>query len=97
MQMFCFLQSLTDPSIEKLLQILEKLLVAAVADSDVGVRKAVFVSLQQNRSFEEFLAQADSLRGIFIALSDEVGDDIYLCISLSLSLVLNNGGLTSLD
>jgi FKBP12-rapamycin complex-associated protein len=76
-------------------EILEKLLVAAVADSDVGVRKAVFVSLQQNRSFEEFLAQADSLRGIFIALSDEVGDDIYLCISLS--LVLNNGGHTSLD
>jgi FKBP12-rapamycin complex-associated protein len=46
--------------------------VAAVADPDVGVRKAIFVSLQENHSFDEFLAQADSLRAIFIALTDEV-------------------------
>lgn len=71
-------------------EILEKLLVAAVADSDVGVRKAVFVSLQQNRSFEEFLAQADSLRGIFIALSDEAFEVRKLAISMAGRLADHN-------
>lgn len=55
-----------------MIQILEKLLVAAVADPDVGVRKAVFVSLKLYQSFDEYLAQTDSLRAIFIALTDEV-------------------------
>lgn len=53
-------------------QILEKLLVGAVADTDSGVRKFVLVALQENSSFDEYLAQADSLRAIFIALTDEV-------------------------
>lgn len=54
------------------LQILDKLLVAAVADADSTVRKAVFVALEEKESFNEYLAQADSLRAIFIALTDEV-------------------------
>ncbi|BBN14806.1 serine/threonine-protein kinase mTOR [Marchantia polymorpha subsp. ruderalis] len=52
-------------------EILEKLLVGAVADTDSGVRKFVLVALQENSSFDEYLAQADSLRAIFIALTDE--------------------------
>lgn len=51
---------------------MEKLLIAAVADSDVSVRKSVFSSLHENVSFDEFLAQADSLRSFFVALNDEV-------------------------
>jgi len=51
---------------------MEKLLTAAVADADVSVRKSVFSSLHENSSFDEFLAQADSLRSIFVALNDEV-------------------------
>jgi len=53
-------------------EIIEKLLIAAVADADVGVRKSVFLSLHANGGFDEFLAQADSLRAIFVALNDEV-------------------------
>lgn len=52
-------------------EIMEKLLIAAVADADVSVRKSVFLSLHENGSFDEFLAQADSLRSIFVALNDE--------------------------
>lgn len=54
------------------MQIMEKLLTAAVADADISVRKSVFSSLHKNSSFDEFLAQADSLRSIFVALNDEV-------------------------
>lgn len=57
-------------------QILEKLLVAAVADPDAGVRKAVLSSLHGNTSLDSFLAQADSLRAIFISLNDEVASVI---------------------
>lgn len=64
-------------------EILEKLLVAAVADPDVGVRKAIFVSLQENHSFDEFLAQADSLRAIFIALTDEAYEVRELAITMA--------------
>ena len=53
-------------------QILDRLLVAAVADADAGVRKAVLRSLRENASFDAFLSQADSLRAIFISLNDEV-------------------------
>jgi hypothetical protein len=52
---------------------LERLLVAAVADADSGVRRAVFLALEKTDSFNDYLAQADSLRAIFIALTDEVG------------------------
>lgn len=64
-------------------EILEKLLVAAVADADPGVRKAVLLSLHENASFDIFLAQADSLRAIFIALNDEAFDVRELAISIS--------------
>lgn len=52
-------------------EIVEKLLIAAVADADVGVRQSVFESLHGNGGFDEFLAQADSLSAIFVALNDE--------------------------
>lgn len=51
---------------------MERLLIAAVADADVSVRNAIFVSLHGNRGFDDFLAQADSLTAIFAALNDEV-------------------------
>lgn len=54
------------------LQLVEKLLVAAVADADVTVRHCIFSSLHENRGSDDFLAQADSLRAVFVALSDEV-------------------------
>lgn len=54
------------------LQLVEKLLIAAVADADVTVRHSIFSSLHGNRGFDEFLAQADSLSAVFAALNDEV-------------------------
>lgn len=55
-----------------LLQLVEKLLIAAVADVDVTVRHSIFSSLYGNRGFDDFLAQADCLSAIFAALNDEV-------------------------
>ncbi|KAK9163538.1 hypothetical protein Syun_004440 [Stephania yunnanensis] len=52
-------------------EIVGKLLIAAVGDADVSVRKSVFSSLHGNEGFDEYLAQADSLGGVFIALNDE--------------------------
>lgn len=52
-------------------EIVEKLLMAAVADADVSVRLSIFQSLHEDGGFDVFLAQADSLSGIFAALNDE--------------------------
>ncbi|KAG0469712.1 hypothetical protein HPP92_016412 [Vanilla planifolia] len=64
-------------------EIMEKLLVAAVSDADVCVRRSVFFSLHENSSYDEFLAQADSLVSIFVALNDEDFDVRELAISLA--------------
>lgn len=52
-------------------EIVEKLLIVAVADADVGVRLSIFQCLHGNGGFDDFLAQADSLSAIFAALNDE--------------------------
>ncbi|WOH04828.1 hypothetical protein DCAR_0624240 [Daucus carota subsp. sativus] len=52
-------------------EIVEKLLIAAVTDADVIVRRSIFSSLNGNGGFDDFLAQADSLTAIFAALNDE--------------------------
>lgn len=54
------------------LQLVEKLLIAAVADADMTVRHSIFSSLHGNSGFDDFLAQADSLSAVFAALNDEV-------------------------
>ncbi|KAH9295237.1 hypothetical protein KI387_038825, partial [Taxus chinensis] len=64
-------------------EVIEKLLIAAVADADFGVRKSVFVSLHANGGFDVFLAQADSLRAIFIALNDEAFEVRELAILMT--------------
>jgi len=51
--------------------VVEKLLIAAVADADVTVWHSIFSSLHGNVGFDDFLAQADSLSAIFVALNDE--------------------------
>ena len=64
------------------LQIVEKLLIAAVADAEVAVRHSIFSALHGNRSFDDFLAQADCLSAVFAALNDEVKFylDALICI-----------------
>lgn len=69
------------------LQIMEELLTAAVSDADVSVRKSVFLSLHEDGSFDVFLAQADSLSSIFIALNDEVPFYLGACVPISLAFL----------
>ncbi|XP_042007638.1 serine/threonine-protein kinase TOR-like [Salvia splendens] len=52
-------------------EIVEKLLIAAVADADVSVRRSIFSSLHEGGEFDDFLAQADCLTAVFAALNDE--------------------------
>lgn len=54
------------------MQIVEKLLTAAVADADVTVRRSIFSSLHESGEFDDFLAQAACLTAVFAALNDEV-------------------------
>lgn len=54
------------------MQLVEKLLISAVADADVTVRHSIFTSLHGDRGFDEYLAQADNLSAVFAALNDEV-------------------------
>ncbi|KAL3747797.1 hypothetical protein ACJRO7_016586 [Eucalyptus globulus] len=50
--------------------LVEKLLIAAVTDAHVTVRRSIFCMLM-DRGLDEFLAQADSLSALFAALNDE--------------------------
>ncbi|KAK4401785.1 Serine/threonine-protein kinase TOR [Sesamum angolense] len=52
-------------------EIVEKLLIAAVADADVTVRRSIFSSLHESGGFDDYLAQADCLTAVFAALNDE--------------------------
>ncbi|KAJ0103480.1 hypothetical protein Patl1_04055 [Pistacia atlantica] len=67
-------------------ELVEKLLIAAVADADVTVCHSIFSSLHGNRGFDEFLAQAESLSAVFAALNDETrgGSDGFVAVGLDL-------------
>ncbi|KAB2050892.1 hypothetical protein ES319_A12G018000v1 [Gossypium barbadense] len=64
-------------------ELVEKLLIAAVADADVTVRHSIFTSLHGNRGFDDFLAQADCLSAVFAALNDEDFDVREYAISVA--------------
>ncbi|XP_061978017.1 serine/threonine-protein kinase TOR isoform X2 [Populus nigra] len=64
-------------------ELVEKLLIAAVADADVTVRQSIFSSLHGNRGFDDFLAQADILSAVFAALNDEDFDVREYAISVA--------------
>ncbi|XP_010315169.1 serine/threonine-protein kinase TOR isoform X1 [Solanum lycopersicum] len=64
-------------------EIVQKLLIAAVADADVTVRHSIFSSLYADGGFDEFLAQADSLTAIFATLNDEDFEVREYAISLA--------------
>lgn len=52
-------------------EVLERLLVACVADTDASVRRAVLANLRPDTELDAYMAQADSLRAVFIVLNDE--------------------------
>ncbi|KAK6257824.1 hypothetical protein QUC31_001283 [Theobroma cacao] len=53
-------------------RLVEKLLIATIADVDVTVRHSIFSFFHGNRGFNDFLVQADSLSAVFVALNDEM-------------------------
>ncbi|XP_061354471.1 serine/threonine-protein kinase TOR isoform X2 [Gastrolobium bilobum] len=64
-------------------ELVEKLLISAVADADVTVRRSIFASLHGDRGFDEYLAQADNLSAVFAALNDEHFDVREYAISVA--------------
>ncbi|KAI9108059.1 hypothetical protein K1719_020932 [Acacia pycnantha] len=64
-------------------ELVEKLLIWAVADADVTVRYSIFTSLHGDRGFDEYLAQADNLSAVFAALNDEDFDVREYAISVA--------------
>ncbi|XP_054777757.1 serine/threonine-protein kinase TOR isoform X2 [Prosopis cineraria] len=64
-------------------ELVEKLLISAVADADVNVRHSIFTSLHGDRGFDEYLAQADNLSAVFAALNDEDYDVREYAISVA--------------
>ncbi|KAG5122941.1 hypothetical protein JHK82_029678 [Glycine max] len=64
-------------------ELVEKLLISAVADADVTVRHSIFTSLHGDRGFDEYLAQADNLSAVFAALNDEDFDVREYAISVA--------------
>ncbi|XP_027913313.1 serine/threonine-protein kinase TOR isoform X1 [Vigna unguiculata] len=64
-------------------ELVEKLLISAVADADVTVRHSIFTSLHGDRGFDEYLAQADNLNAVFAALNDEDFDVREYAISVA--------------
>ncbi|KAH7833670.1 hypothetical protein Vadar_008595 [Vaccinium darrowii] len=72
------LRSHVIPTLSIVEHVVEKLLIATVADADVIVRHSIFSSLHGNVGFDDFLAQADGLCAIFVALNDEVREILRL-------------------
>ncbi|CAA0834265.1 Serine/threonine-protein kinase TOR [Striga hermonthica] len=71
-------------------EIVEKLLIAAVADADVAVRLSIFSSLHETGGFDDYLAQADCLTAVFAALNDEDFAVREIAISLAGRLSAKN-------
>ncbi|GER42126.1 serine/threonine protein kinase mTOR [Striga asiatica] len=71
-------------------EIVEKLLIAAVADADVAVRLSIFSSLHETGGFDDYLAQADCLTAMFAALNDEDFAVREIAISLAGRLSAKN-------
>lgn len=65
---------------------MQRLLSSAVADPSVGVRLAVLSALAATRALSSHLAQAESLRCLFVALNDESSAVRALAIELGGSL-----------
>lgn len=57
-------------SINLVTEVLEKLLVCAIADPDAYIRQSTLASL--DTKFDRHLAQAENVKSIFLAINDEV-------------------------
>ncbi|KAI9327967.1 armadillo-type protein [Obelidium mucronatum] len=69
-------------------EVLEKLLVVGITDSDPSIRQTVISSLDER--FDHHLAQAENIRSIFLAMNDEVFAIRELAIVIIGRLTLHN-------
>ncbi|KAJ3030013.1 UNVERIFIED_CONTAM: phosphatidylinositol kinase- protein kinase tor1, partial [Siphonaria sp. JEL0065] len=69
-------------------EVLEKLLVVGITDSDPTIRQTVISSLDER--FDHHLAQAENIRSIFLAMNDEVFAIRELAIVIIGRLTLHN-------
>ena len=69
-------------------QVFEKLLIVGIADTDPAVRVTVLESFDE--TFDIYLAMAENLRSLFIALNDEIFDVRKLSIRMIGRLTLRN-------
>ncbi|KZV96365.1 FAT-domain-containing protein [Exidia glandulosa HHB12029] len=67
---------------------MEKLLVVGVADSDPVIRRTVLGILDEK--FDKYLAQAEHIRAIFLAINDEVFENRTVAIKLVGRLCVHN-------
>ena len=74
----CFQTS--NHAIQVVAEVLEKLLIVGITDSDPSIREIVLLSLDPR--FDRHLAQAENLRSLFIALNDEVFSIREIAISI---------------
>lgn len=75
-------------SIQTVNEVLGKLIMAGIADPDAKIRQTVLESLTEQ--FDHYLAQADNVRSIFIAMNDEVFANRELAMSIVGRLAVYN-------
>ncbi|BDA44527.1 Serine/threonine-protein kinase TOR [Coccomyxa sp. Obi] len=63
--------------------VVSRLLMAACADTSVSVRRTVLQAIQAPSLLDSYLAQADSLRALFVALNDESGTVRALAVAVA--------------
>jgi FKBP12-rapamycin complex-associated protein len=75
-------------SIKVMSEVLEKLLMVAIADPEARIRETVLRELSDK--FDRHLAQAENVRTLFIALNDAVFSNRELVIGIIGRLALHN-------
>ncbi|KAI0330947.1 FAT-domain-containing protein [Cubamyces sp. BRFM 1775] len=75
-------------SIEIISDVIDRLLTVAIADSDASIRQTVLSSLHEG--FDKYLAQAENVRSLFIAVNDEVFENQVTAVSLIGRLAIHN-------
>ena len=69
-------------------QVIEKLLIVGVSDSDPTIRIAILESFDEN--FDAYLAMPENLRSLFIALNDEIFEMRKIAIRMIGRLTIRN-------
>ena len=69
-------------------EVIEKLLIVGIADPEPSIRRSVLASFDER--FDNYLAMAENLRSLFIALNDEIFEVRELAIAIIGRLTIRN-------